>query len=335
MKGIKATILFCIVLLAFFSTSIFFQSHESVTTFLQLTSSVYKISNQLLEAYDSGEADEKTEAKAKLLQITLKNLQYSQWLDYQEYIDLNIYRGRVLPGTGSQLLISLNLSKDQAVVAVYDYINGDYVYSTAIQELAPIKDLLLLPYGDAGYDFIVIPQILDERLGAYMYEEFMDIYLYSTDGLKKVWNKTLYYQETYKEIWINPNANDTIWNRVEEETLVDFIKGNPLRINTVTTQKKLIAQLKTMPEDTQFTVSKTNTSKSAYYWNDQYHTFIMAELSKAVFLTKAALLEDMAISREALYGIENNSYRIITHKGEIIYLPKSSFKGLIENLLEE
>lgn len=335
MKGIKATLLFCIVLFAFFSTLIFFQSQESVTTFLQLTSPSHRISRQLLEAYEKGEAEVKSDAKAKLIQITLKNLQYDQWLEYQEYIDLNVFRGRVLPGSGSQLLIALNLSKDQAVIAVYDYLNDGYVYNTAIKDLAPIEDLQLLSYGDVGFDYIVIVQVMDERLGAFLYEKFMDIYLYSAEGIKRVWHKTLYLQETYKEIWINPNANDAIWNRVEEETLVDFVKGNPLRINTITTQKKLVAQFKTMPEDTQFAVSKTTTSKNSYYWNDQYNTFIMAELSKAVFLTKAALLEDMTHSREALYGIENKSYRIITHKGEILYLPQSSFKGLIENLLEE
>ena len=335
MRSIKAGLLFLILLLSSFTTSIFFQSKEAITTFKLYTSPGLQINQDLLETFEKGKAVDKKEATEKLIETTLKNLQYGKWMNYIEYIDLQIYRGHVLPNNNSQLIVVLNLSKDQAVIAIYDYINNTYIFNNKIEGLTPVESIIFVSLETDNYDYIVVNQILDERFGAYFYEKFMDIYLYSVDSFQKVWNKTLFYEETYKEEWINPNAHETIWNRVEEETLVDFIMGVPLKINTVTTNKKMVAQSKEMPQASQFTISDTKTFRYTYYWSSSYNTFILAELTKDVFLTKAALLQDMEDTREALYGVENKNYKLLTYKGEIIYLPKAKFQGLFKNTYKE
>ena len=335
MKAIKASSLFLIVLLTFFSTYSFFENREALTTFKLYTSPNLQLSQEIIEAYQKGDAIAKKDAKAKLLQRTLKNLQYDKWLEYEEYIDLQLYRGHILPNSNSQLLVALNLSKDQAVLAVYDFINDAYVYNTKIEGLTPIEAIEFVNFEAANNDYLIIKQVIDERLGAFFFEKYMEVYLFDNNSFQKVWNKTLFYEETYKEIWVNPNANETLWNKIQEETLVDFVIGSPLKINTVTSYKKMVAQGKEMPKPSQFTIQQSNTHKNSYYWNSSYNTFILAELSKTVFLAKAALLQDMELSRESLYNIENKNYKLVTQKGEIIYLPKSKFQGLFKNLLEE
>jgi len=335
MKAIKAGFLFFIVLLTFFSTYSFFENKEALTTFKLYTSPSLQISKDIIEAYEGGDDLARKDAKEKLIQRTLRNLDYDKWLEFEEYIDLQLHRGHILPNNNSQLLVVLNLSKDQSVLAIYDFINDAYIYNTKIEGLTPIETIEFVSFEAENYDYLIIKQVIDEGLGAFFFEKYMEIYLYNNSSFQRVWNKTLFYEETYKEIWVNPNASETLWNKIQEETLVDFVNGNPLRINTVTTFKKMVAQGKEMPKLTQFTVVQNNTHKNSYYWSPDYNTFILAELSQTVFLTKAALLQDMELSREALYNINNKNYRLITTKGEIIYLPKSKFQGLFKNLLEE
>lgn len=334
MKIIKACILFLLTLLSFF-TFMFFDNNEAITTLKLYTSPSLQIDMTLLEAYEKGDMEGKRSAELEIIQATLKNLKYDKWEEYTEYMELQLYKGQVLPNNYSQLLVAINLSKDQGVLAIYNFINDSYIYSTSITDLSAIEGIQLIPYGEVKYEYVVINQVLDERLGAFFFNKYMEIYLYIEDGFKKVWNSSTYYEETYKEVWINPNADETIWNRVQEESLIDFVFGTPLRINTITSYKKMMANSKEMPKPSEFKVTDENTYRYSYYWHDGYNSFIMAELTQDVFITRAALVEDMEKSRETLYGILNKNYKLITPKGEIIYLPKEKFKGLFKNLLEE
>lgn len=334
MKITKVGILIILTLLSFF-TFLFFDSNDAVATLKLYTSPSLQLDMDLLEDYEKGDMEIKRAAELEIIQTTLKNLEYNKWEEYIEYMELQLYRGQVLPNNYSQLLVAINLSKDQAVVAIYNYINDNYIYNTSIMDLAPIESLQLIPYEAAQYDYIVINQVLDERFGAFFFNKYMEIYLHLENGFKKVWHKSTFYEETYKEVWMNPKADETIWNRVQEETLVDFIIGTPLRINTITSYKKMVADSRGMPQPSEFKVVDANTYKYSYYWHHDYNSFIMAELTQDVFITRAALVEDMEKSREALYGIANKNYKLITQKGEVIYLPKSKFKGLFKNFLEE
>jgi hypothetical protein len=334
MKLMKACIFILLALLSFF-TFLLFESEDSIAALKLYASPSLQLDKDLIEDYEKGDSDAKRAAELEIIETTLKNLEYSKWKDYIEYMELQLYKGQVLPNSSSQLLAAVNLSGDQALVAIYTNINDNYVYHTSITDLAPIESLQLIPFEAGQYKYIAINQILDERLGAFFLDKYTQLYLYFENGFKRVWHQSTFFEDTYKEVWINPRADETIWNRVREETQIEFLIGVPLRINTTSTYKKMTASSMHMPQPSEFKVVEVNAYRSSYYWHHDYSSFIMAELTQEVFITRAALVEDMEYSRAALYGIANKTYRLITQNGEVIYLPKAKFKGLFKNSLEE
>jgi hypothetical protein len=324
---------FIIIVLIFFSFYMFFKTPENITVFKQHTDSSFKISKQLIHMYESNDSAEKTKAKKNIIEITLNSLQYEKWKEYKDYIDIHLYIENVLPKETSQLIIALNLSKDLGVVAIFNDASDSYIFHNKIENIAPVDEIKFLSKAPHPHKMLVIHQTIDEKFGSFFYEKFLQIYYYFPQGFKNVWQKTLYYEEIYKEVWIDPSANPDLWNKIVEETVIDYILSEPLKINTLSSFKKYSIHSKEYPENKAFTLTHSDDYKRSYYWSSQYNTFILGEISKEVFLSNAALLEDMQTRVEALYGFTNKNYKIITPKGEIIYLPKSQFKAMFESLL--
>jgi len=337
MKKILISIFtFFFILLGFFSTYAFFQSETTLRTFKQFSSPHLKIDQALLSRYYDEDEDIKKTAEKELINIILKGIDYGRWVEFVDYIQLQVYKGQVLPSSSNQLIFVLNLSKDVAVVGIYDEVGDDFVFHSKIESLAPVEKIELIQIDTSPQEGLVIYQALDERFGAFFYEEFLDIYYYVSEEFKPVWHSTLYFEEVYKEIWIDPNSDDTLWNRVVTETVLDFVSTEPFKINSITSTKKYITKSKETPSKEDFTkIIFDQSTKDSYYWSPKYNHFILGELTKDVFLSEAALLEDLTTGRESLYGIDNKNYKIITSKGELIYLPKNKFKGMFQNKIEE
>lgn len=327
---------FLFILLSFFSTYAFFQSEPTVKTFIHLSSPHYKLNDQLLILYkNQDDPIIKKDAEKQIISIALKGMGYEKWQEFIDYIEISIYEGQVLPNPSKQIIIALNLSKDLSVVGIYHEVGDSFIYHSKIENLAPIEDIQFLKISALNHEALAITQVLDERFGAFFYEKSLDVFYYLSDEYKNVWHKTIYYEEIYKEIWIDPEGNENQWNRIVEETVLDFVSSEPFRINSITSLKKYTTKSKQPPPLEQFNQVDSYTHQDAYYWNPEYQSFILGELSKDVFISSAALLEDMTKGREILYGVENNNYKIITNKGELIYLPKNKFQGLFQFILEE
>lgn len=332
MKKILCSLLiFLVVFLSFASVHLFFQSESTVRAFRHFASPQFKISLDLLKQFESGTPEEKGKAEKEIITAVLKALEYDRWHDFIEYIELKHYVEIIKPNTPPQLITVLNLSKDLSVIAIYTLVGNNYVFDDKIDGLVFVEKLQFIPIEEKGFKGIVIYQIMDEKLGGFFYEKYIDIYYYLTDSLEKVWYKTLYYEEIYKENWVHPEGDQHLWNRVVEETTLDFISQQPFKINSISTLSKYQATSKKLPGLNQFSQTQSDTFQQAYQWSAAYKTFILGEVSHEVFLKRAALLEDMEMGVEVLYGFKNDNYKMMSLQGEIFYLPKNKFSGLLQN----
>ncbi|AKL95842.1 hypothetical protein CACET_c23960 [Clostridium aceticum] len=333
-KLAKCIIFIFVTLLSFCSYN-FFQSPKTVATFQSYSSPSHKIDKSLIELSKSDDASVRKEAEKNLIRTTLTVLGYEKWQEFIDYIDISIYTEEVLPSASEQLIVALDLSKDLAVIVVFDAVGNEYIFHSKIEGLVPVNKIEFLSNPSYDYKMMAIYQTLDERIGGSFFEEFLEIYLYDKDEFISTWKKPLYYEEIYKEVWIDPSAREDLWNKVIEETVIDFIQDHPLKINTFTTMEKHTTYSSAYPSTEKFALVHRDSYKNSYYWKDAFNTFILGEVSKEVFLSNVALLEDMENSRESLFNISNKNYKVVNSKGEVLYLPKSKFQSMFQSFLEK
>ncbi|MBU5675643.1 hypothetical protein KQI88_04370 [Alkaliphilus sp. MSJ-5] len=333
MRKIKFVLSFCLISILFFLTYNFFQSPKAISVFRMYASPTYTIDKSLIKALHEDDTPMKDDIEKKIIISILDIINYDKWKDFLDYIDIEIYYGNLIPDTSQQLIVSLNLSKDLGVTVIFNEIENKYIFCNKIENLAPIENIKLIKHPTENKDLIVIYQIVDERLGAFFRENFIQIYDYKESSFNLVLEKTLFYEEVFKENWINLEAPDTNWTMVVEETEIDFDYTNSVKINTITSFKKYNAQSKNTPQKNDFLLKEEKSYVRSYYWSDQYNTFILGELTKDVFISNIAILEDMENMREWLFGITNPYYKVSTANRELIYLPKSKFSKLLESTL--
>ncbi|SDK36895.1 hypothetical protein [Natronincola ferrireducens] len=334
-KKLLSVFIFCFVALLSYYTYYFFQSPETIATFQAYTSSSHKIEKELIDLYHNEDTNIQKEAKDSIIEKALTVTGYEQWMEFIDYIDMNLYIDNILPQQSDQLILALNLSKDLAIIVIFDSIGSDYIYHNKIENILPISKIDFLSNSSQLNNMMLVYQTLDERFGSFFYEEFLQVYLFMEGKFENVWQKTLHYEEIYKEVWINPNAREDLWNRVLEETTIDFIVDDAIKINTITTLQKYTTHAKEYPDVHSFSLIHQDNYKRSYYWSDDFNTFVLGEVTKEIFLWDVALLRDMEKGRESLFGITNKNYKVITSKGEILYLSKNKFHPIFQSFLEE
>ncbi|MGV8145679.1 MAG: hypothetical protein ACLKAK_05265 [Alkaliphilus sp.] len=279
MKTFIALSLSLFFFISLFIFAYFFPFNASSVSALQQNSidSNSLITNKLLLDYYSEHREISSQAKSQITEITLNNLNFSHWNEFIESIELQIYKEKVLPSSLNQLIVVLNLSKDLAIIAIFNEMENHYIFYSEIENLVPVKDIYFFSYPNKDYKYMVVKQVLDEKLGAFTFEEFLEIYFSLNDSFKKVWRKSLYSEEIYKEIWVNQNANDDVWNKIVEKTLVDISSNETITINTFSTLSKYIAVTDSFPKDIDFKLESFSTASESYKWNSQQKSFIYKE----------------------------------------------------------
>ncbi|MBN4062919.1 MAG: hypothetical protein COA82_01390 [Alkaliphilus sp.] len=233
------------------------------------------ITDELLLRYYSTNSQISSQAKHQIAKTALADLNYSHWGEFANSIKIHIYKEQILPSNSKQLIVALNLSKDLAVIAVFEKKRNNYVLHSKIENLVPIKDIHFYTYPSRNYKFMSITQMLDERLGAFSFEEFLEIYFLQNESFEKVWRKPLYSEEIFKEVWIEPEASENVWNKIVEKTLVDIVSNESITINTFSSLSKYIAYNENFPSDIDFKLVGSSVSKQSYKWNNQQQSFLM------------------------------------------------------------
>lgn len=333
MSKFKIIISFCLITVLFFVTYIFFQSTKNVTTFKRYTSPTYKINKSLIEKLYENDNILEDDIEKQIIKSVLDMIEYDKWNEFLDYIDMNIYFANLSHNPSEQLILSLNLSKDSGVVVIFDRIEDKYIFNSKIENLAPIENIKSIKHPVENIDFLAIYQIIDESLGAFFREQFVQVYKYAESDFNPVWRKTLFYEEVFNESWVNLESSETDWTMVIEETEIDFDFADSAQINTITSFKKYEAQSEDAPPKGDFFLKDEKSYTRSYYWSNKYNTFILGELTKDVFISNVAILDDIESREELLFSISNPYYKIATANGEFIYLPKSKFSKLFEDNL--
>ncbi|WZL74595.1 hypothetical protein QBE52_07855 [Clostridiaceae bacterium 35-E11] len=317
-------LLFLILLLVFTSLIIqeFLNHKQNIATFKAYTSPSFKISDQLLKNYYSNDTALQDEASKSIVLTTLNNLNFQQWIDYIDYIDILLYQSNISSEENNELIVVLNLSKDLAVIAIYTSLNDEYVFISSIENLLPIQSITFLPIPASSYNFIVTNQLLDERLGGFFIEEFIEIFLYQNNVFKSVWKKTKYMDEIYNAQWINPSESPSKWIEVIERNTIEFHKKPRLSISVSTHKQKLQAIKDTFPLKEDFHPLKALVVNECFYWSPKYQNFIMNEGIVQNTTKSVAILDDTENWLEYYLGFKSRNYKVLTEDQKIFYIKK-------------
>ncbi|WP_141228358.1 hypothetical protein [Anaeromicrobium sediminis] len=226
----------------------------------------------MIDNYNSDDISIKNESRKKIINTTLKNLNYTKWFPYEEYIELKLYEDKVVPNN-SNLIVVLNLSKDVSVMAIYNKVNGQYVYMYSIEDILPIKSLEFRPYPDKDYNLIISHQKLDERLGAFYYDEFLEIWGFNSNSFKELFRKTTYSEEIYNLNWVNPDEPKNKWQKNIKTGSVDFPSDK--EIITKTTTESFLALSDKFPKPDEFKFLQKSSSTENYLWDEKSNKYIL------------------------------------------------------------
>lgn len=248
MKQVKIILRISFVAILFFLIHIFFKAPSNITTFRRYSSPVYKIDKSLVEDFYKGHPMEQDHLKQEIISSVLDMIEYGKWKDFLDCIQMNMYRYKVLNNESEQLILSLNLSKDIGVAVLFEEVGHGYIFHSKIDDLSPIESIGIIPHPAQDKNLMAIYQKIDESLGSFFRENFVQIYEYTGSTFNLVWEQTISYEEIYKESWIDLQAPDNAWIMVTEDTNMDFDASDPGKVNTTTSFKKYITQSETTPQ---------------------------------------------------------------------------------------
>ncbi len=252
-------------------------SRKYISTFQYYITVPIKISQKLLQDYDSNIPSLKKSASNSIIKATLENLNYQHWQKYIDYIDLSIYKAHVLPKSEGELIVVLNLSKDLAVVSIYTLQNDLYAFSHKIEDILPIQNIQFISVPQSDYNFIITEQLLDERLGAFFEERFIEIFVYSNNTFTSAWKKTKYLNEIYNAQWVNPIESSEKWFQTIEDNQIEFKKNETVKISVSIHKQKRETFKKSVPSYKDFKPILDICTEESFYWNPKYQRFIIAE----------------------------------------------------------
>lgn len=224
--------------------------------------------------YSSQTSQEKEKLKKEIIKEVLSATKYEKWNEYIDYIDLKIYKGSVLPNKKENIIFVLNMSKDTALIAVYENSpTQNYIYKTKITDLVSVKNIKFFK------NFMIIEQILDERVGAFFLDNFVEIFYYDNNGFKSTFKKSILYDEIYKDIWVNKNAPNDVWTKTIKKSSIDYLDEDIPKILSITTTTTYKAKLIDTPKEEDFRETGKKSEKELYVWDEKEKDFKLYEKS--------------------------------------------------------
>jgi len=278
----------------------------------------------LIQQYEGDNLIKKKEAEAELKKICLNHLEYTNWRDYLEYIDLKIYKGNILPNNSKELIVALNLSKDLAVACIFKDDGESYNFAQRIENLLPIDTIKFIKIPDKEYEFLIPYQVADERLGAYYYENFLEVYMYNNDFFEEKLKETIFYEEIYRSIWVDDSAPEKEWTKNTIKNNIIFIdKNSKLYIDVSGAKNKYIAYGdNTIPKSSDFKVSDSNSYSYKYFWNKEHEKFSRKEDIVTFNNIPVFIIGDSETDNKNLCGFSKNKYKLMTSSDRILYIDK-------------
>lgn len=337
MKNKLFFIVIFIILILTYIGRLYYISNTSNTVFNHIFPSMNNINSQLIKNYFSSNEEIKKDAENMIKEIVLKDINYENWIDYIEYIDIAIYPIDIIGDKKEDLIITLNVSKDIGVLAIYKPFNNNYIFTSKIENLTYINKVTTLRNIPLGKSFIIVEQTLDEKLGAFFFDNYVQIFVNNNNSFTEVFKQSLNYEGYYYEKWSDPSLEKPKWIKLIEQSLVDYItdENNNILINITKSIFKYEGYnygRNTIPEN--FQLIKEENLKIKYFWSKKYSYFIQYEGRVNASNTPVGIIEYSGQFADSLLGLYKPYYKVIHKNGKIEYI-NSNELTIIENYVDE
>ncbi len=313
-------VLFVVCLLSF---RIFYSTITSELVFNQIGVLNNILSKKLVDNYFSEDNDVKELASNSIKKIVLKDLEFDNWLDYIEFIDINLYPFDIVHDNKEDLIIAINLSKDQGVIGIYRQYEDRYILSNKIADLSKINNVSVIRIEPSEKTFLILEEVLDEMIGAYFVDNYIRVFSETNGEFVEVFRQSIDYSAYYFEKWGDPEVLEPKWYKVTENSVVDNItvEKNNIIINVSKSLAKYEAlnpSSFSIPSD--FRLIEENHFDVKLVWNETYNSFILYEGRIISQNTDVGILEDTTQTVDYLLNLTGKYYKVIDKNERVLYI---------------
>lgn len=323
MKNILCIVILIGILSLLFVGSTYYNATLHDTAFNEMMPFSSTLTKKLVENFFSTDEDLKSEAEKTIKKIVLKDFEYHNWIDYIDYIKLAIYPMDITNDLKEELVIALNLSKDEGIIGVYKLHNDSYVFQNKIEDLTSIKNITSIKNPVDNRIFIITEEILDESFGAFFIDNYLRVFTKIDDAYKEVFRQSTDYETYYYEKWTDPSIKNPKWFKLTEKSIIDYLITENGKVIIITS--KNIAKYKSntsdsdvIPENFELVMEKDFDITSI--WNENYMYFLQGIGKIKSSNEVVGIIENSYQAADSLLNASDKYYKVIDKNGKIYYI---------------
>ena len=324
---------FIIIITLFIITTFLFAKTYSSTQPASVTINniVFKegLNENLVKKYFSTNEEAKKQAEKRIKEIVIKDLGYSDWTEYMDYIEISLYPIDIIGDKKKELIIAVNLSKNLGTIAIYKTNNGGYELANKIENLTSIKSVSVKRNDTSDKRFLMVEEILDESIGAYFTDNFIRLFTEIDNEFKEVFRQSLNYEAFYYEKWIDPSKEKPKWFKLNEKSVVDYMYNVDNHISLLVSKTIEKSEAKDNADHAipkKFKKVEESFFEIKYIWSEKYSSFILGEGEIVSSGEKVGILEDTSKTADYLLKLGDKYYKVINKNMVIKYIKENEIK---------
>ncbi|AFS78851.1 hypothetical protein Curi_c18450 [Gottschalkia acidurici 9a] len=324
---------FIIIITLFILTTFLFAKTYSSTQPASVTINniVFKegLNENLVKKYFSTNEEAKKQAEKRIKEIVIKDLGYSDWTEYMDYIEISLYPIDIIGDKKKELIIAVNLSKNLGTIAIYKTNNGGYELANKIENLTSIKGVSVKRNDTSDKRFLMVEEVLDESIGAYFTDNFIRLFTEIDNEFKEVFRESLNYEAFYYEKWIDPSKEKPKWFKLNEKSVVDYTYNVDNHISLLVSKTIERSEAKDNADHTipkKFKKVEEDFFEIKYIWSEKYSSFILGEGEILSSKEEVGILEDTSKTADYLLKLGDKYYKVINKNMEIKYIKENEIK---------
>jgi hypothetical protein len=272
-------------------------------------------------------AEDALEATVKTLVRYIKpGLLNENWQASYLFLDL-------IPGSYSEVIITLSLAPDKGILAIIQRQNDNYILLTYLDNLLPLGklDKLSLP---SGKEILVTREDHDEMRGAFAKVSTVKIWGWQKNALQVLWSENSHWEINWLNTWQDPQAHPVRWLKLTQDLRITYEPGGNSAIIKTTGQQNYYVSAPNkvrLPPETDFSLLKSRQIAETYYWHEEWQRFVLntgvMELpGKTLTPKRVAVLKNMENHLENLPGEKKQLLQVIDDQDKIFLVEKSFLK---------
>jgi len=173
----------------------------------------------------------------------------------------------------------------------------------------PIQNITFIKMPELNYNSLITDQLLDERLGAFYMEEFIEIFTYVDTNFKSTWKKTKYSDEIFNLEWIDANASPKDWIKIVSQSDMKFTEKIPLTIDVSTHTTKFKAISTKFPSLEDFKIIDQKNEQEQFYWDSKEKNFLLRKDAQS-----SNIAQDTNNLIQTFLGLKSNTYPVLPYE---------------------